>query len=85
MIHVNFTDLRNKLAHWYDRANNDRAPILVTRQGHDPVVLIAQSEYDSMVETLYLKSSPANAARLDASIASLEAGEGNEKTLADLR
>jgi antitoxin YefM len=84
MIHVNFTDLRNKLAHWYDRANNDRVPILVTRQGHDPVVLIAQSEYDSMVETLYLKSSPANAARLDASIAELNAGNGIECDLIDL-
>ena len=81
MIHVNFTELRNKLAHWYDRANNDRAPILVTRQGHDPVVLIAQSEYDSMVETLYLKSSPANAARLDASIAEAEAGLAVEREL----
>ena len=81
MIHVNFTELRNKLAHWYDRANNDRAPILVTRQGHEPVVLIAQSEYDSMVETLYLKSSPANAARLDASIAEAEAGLAVEREL----
>ncbi len=84
MIHVNFTELRNKLAHWYDRANNDRAPILVTRQGHEPVVLIAQSEYDSMVETLYLKSSPANAARLDASIAELNAGKGIERDLINL-
>ena len=84
MIHVNFTELRNKLAHWYDRANNDRAPILVTRQGHEPVVLIAQSEYDSMVETLYLKSSPANAARLDAAIAELSAGKGIERDLIDL-
>lgn len=81
MIHVNFTELRNRLAHWYDRANSDRAPILVTRQGHEPVVLIAQSEYDSMIETLYLKSSPANAARLDASIAEAEAGLAVEREL----
>lgn len=81
MVHVNFTDLRNKLAHWYDRANNDRTPILVTRQGHEPLIILAQSEYDSMVETLYLKSSPANAARLDASIAELNAGKGTERDL----
>ena len=84
MIHVNFTELRNKLAHWMDRANNDRVPILVTRQGHEPAVRLAQADYDSIMETLYLKSSPANAARLDASIARFEAGEGVEKTLADL-
>jgi antitoxin YefM len=84
MIHVNFTELRNRLAHWYDRANNDRAPILVTRQGHEPVVLMAQADYDSMMETLYLKSSPTNAARLDASIAELDAGKGIERDLINL-
>jgi antitoxin YefM len=83
MIHVNFTDLRNRLAHWFDRANNDRAPILVTRQGHEPVVLMAQADYDSMMETLYLKSSPANAARLDASIAEANAGLCVERDLID--
>jgi antitoxin YefM len=84
MIHVNFTDLRNRLAHWYDRANNDRAPILVTRQGHDPVVLMAQADYESIMETLYLKSSPTNAARLDESIAQLNAGKGTERDFCDL-
>jgi antitoxin YefM len=84
MIHVNFTDLRNRLAHWFDRAHQDSTPILVTRQGHEPVVMMAQSDYESMIETLYLKSNPVNAARLDASIARLNAGEGIEKTLNDL-
>jgi antitoxin YefM len=84
MIQVSFTDLRNNLAHWMDRAEADRVPILVTRQGHEPAVLLAQSDYDSMVETLYLKSSPKNAARIDAAIARFEAGEGIEMTLADL-
>ena len=84
MIHVNFTDLRNRLAHWYDRANDDHTPILVTRQGHDPVVLMAQSDYDSLMETLYLKSSPRNAARLDEAIAELNAGKGIERELIDL-
>jgi antitoxin YefM len=84
MIHVNFTDLRNRLAHWFDRTHHDSTPILVTRQGHEPVVMMAQSDYDSIMETLYLKSNPVNAARLDASIARLNAGESLEKSLADL-
>ena len=61
MIHVSFTDLRKRLAHFMDRAVDDRAPLLVTRQGHEPVVMLAQSEYDSMMETLHLLSTPANA------------------------
>jgi antitoxin YefM len=75
MIHVSFTDLRKRLAYFMDRALDDRAPILVTRQGSEPVVMLAQSEYDSMVESLYLQSNPANAARLSESIAQLDAGE----------
>lgn len=84
MIHVSFTELRKRLAHFMDRATDDRAPVLVTRQGSEPVVLLAQSEYESMLETLHLQASPANAARLNASIAGLEAGEGVERELIDL-
>lgn len=81
MIHVSFTDLRKRLAHFMNRAVDDRAPILVTRQGHEPVVLLAQSEYEGMMETLYLRSSPANAQRLDESIAEFDAGKGFEVVL----
>lgn len=74
MIHVSFSELRRRLAHFMDRAVDDRAPVLVTRQGHEPVVLLAQSEYEGMMETLYLRSSPENARRLDESIADANAG-----------
>jgi len=74
MIHVSFSDLRKRLAHFMDRAVDDRAPILVTRQGHEPVVMLAQSEYDGMIETLHLRSSPENARLLDKAIADAEAG-----------
>lgn len=83
MIHVTYTDLRNKLATYLDMALDDRVPVLVTRQGSQPVVLLAQSEYDGMMETLHLMSSPANAARLTASIAEAEAGNFVEHTLID--
>ena len=74
MIHVSFTDLRKRLAHFMDRAVDDRAPLLVTRQGHEPVVMLAQSEYDSMMETLHLLSTPANARATAEAIADADAG-----------
>ena len=83
MIHATFTDLRRRLAHFMDRAVHDRDAILVTRQGSEPVVMLAQSEYEGMMETLHLRSSPANTARLDASIAEAEAGQLIEHRLAD--
>jgi antitoxin YefM len=78
MIHVSFSELRRRLAHFMDRAVDDRAPVLITRQGHEPVVMMAQSEYDGLMETLYLKSTPANAARLNEAIAALDRGDGIE-------
>ena len=74
MRHITYTDLRNNLASHLDRALDDHVPILITRQGSQPVVMMAQSEYDGMMETLHLMSSPANAARLNASIAEADAG-----------
>ena len=74
MIHVSFTDLRKRLAHFMDRAVGDRAPVLITRQGHEPVIMMAQSDYDSMMETLHLRRSPANAQRLNESIAEFNTG-----------
>ena len=78
MIHANFTEFRKRLAHYMDRANDDRDAILVTRQGAEPVVVLAQSEYDSLIETRYLLSSPANAARLQEAVESLDRGKGME-------
>lgn len=81
MLHVSYSDLRKRLAHWMDRANDDRAPILVTRQGSEAVVMMALSQYEGMLETLHLRSSPANAQRLNESIAEFDAGKGFEVVL----
>lgn len=75
MIHANFTDFRKRLAHFMDRVNDDRDAILITRQGSEPAILMAQSDYDSMVETLHLLSSPANAKALEQGLAEAERGE----------
>jgi antitoxin YefM len=75
MIHANFTEFRKRLAHYLDRANQDRDAILVTRQGSDPVVVLAQSDYEGMVETLHLLSSPANARVMEKGLSEAERGE----------
>lgn len=59
-----------------DKVVADRAPIAITRQRGEGAVLISASEWASIEETLYLLSSPANAKRLLASIAELDAGGG---------
>ncbi len=64
-----------------DRVVADKAPIAISRQKGEGVVMISQSEWDSIEETMYLLRSPANARELLASIAELDAGKGIERDL----
>lgn len=76
-----FTDLRNNLASHLDRVEVDRAELIVTRQNHDPVVILSLSEWEGMKETLHLLSNPENARRLRESIADADAGKLTEHEL----
>ena len=81
MIHVSYTDLRNNLAAYMDRANDDRDAIFVTRQGKEPVVMIAASEFEGWMETVHLLRNPHNSQRLRESIADADAGKLTERQL----
>ena len=56
---------------------------MITRAGHDPVVIVALDDYQSLKETAYLLRSPENARRLLASIDRLEHGAGVTHDLVD--
>lgn len=71
-----FSNARNNLKAVMDRVVADRAPVKITRQRGEGVVMISESDWASMEETLYLLSSPKNAARLAESIVELDAGRG---------
>ena len=73
---VSYTEARDNLKKVMDKAASDRAPILITRQRGENVVMISAEEWAGMEETLHLMASPANARRLLDSIAELEAGGG---------
>lgn len=79
MANVRFTEFRQNFATHFDRVLETRAPLLVTRQGKEAVVVLAEGEYESMQETLHLLSNPANAARLRLSMQELERGDVVER------
>ena len=58
-------------------------PVVITRAGHEPVVIVSKRDYDSLMETAYLLRNPANARRLLASIAELDGGGGTVRELVD--
>lgn len=83
MSHVSYTELRSNLASYMDEVCDSHAPLLVTRQNARSVVMLAEDEYDAMMETLHLLRSPANAARLLRSIEEADAGALRERDLVD--
>ncbi|MEV0879444.1 type II toxin-antitoxin system prevent-host-death family antitoxin [Micromonospora echinofusca] len=80
---VNFTQLRQNLAAELDSVINDAEEVVVTRSGHEPVVIVPLAEYEAMKETEYLLRNPANAAALRRSIAELDNGDTAEPDLID--
>ena len=78
---VSFSRARQNLARLMDKVSDDRAPLIVTRRGGKPVVMVALEEYRGMEETLHLTRSPANARRLLKSIRAADRGEVTEHAL----
>jgi antitoxin YefM len=83
MSNVSYTDFRQHLAKYMDDVWDSRAPLRVTRQNARSVILLSEEEYESMVETLHLLRSPANAERLLRSIDSADAGRMSEHDLTE--
>ncbi len=81
MTAISYSYARENLKAVIDQAIADRTPIAITRQRGEGAVLISESEWASIEETLYLLRSPANAKRLLESIAELDAGKGEEHEL----
>jgi antitoxin YefM len=81
MSHVTFTDFRANMASHMDKLEQDRKELIVTRQNHEPLVVMPLSELEGLRETLHLLSNPVNAARLRASIKELDEGKGVERAL----
>ena len=78
---VTYSEARANLKDVMDRVVEDKTEVIVTRQKAEAVVMISLSEWNSMVETAHLLSSPANAVRLRRSIEQMDSGKGREHEL----
>ena len=79
MKSITYTAARENLASTINRVCEDDAPVVITRNRDQAVVMLSLAEYESLQETAYLLRSPANAKRLLKSIESLERGKGMRK------
>ncbi|MEV6615423.1 type II toxin-antitoxin system prevent-host-death family antitoxin [Streptomyces sp. NPDC051051] len=79
---MTYFESRARYAEVLNSVTDDREEVVITRAGHEPVVIVSFEDYESLKETAYLLRSPANARRLLASIDELESGGGGVRELA---
>ena len=76
-----YSDFRLKLKSYLDDVFKSKSPLFVTRTKGENVVVLSQSDYDSIMETFYLLKSPANAKRLLSAIDQHNKGKGKKQKL----
>lgn len=74
MIAANFSEFRTKLKMYLDNVEDNNETLIVKRKTGKGTVVISLDEYNSIIETVHLLSSKANADRLYESINQMKTG-----------
>lgn len=75
MIAANYTEFRTGLKNYLDKVENNNETLIIKRGSGKGTVLISLDEYNSILETMHLLSSKANADRLYESIDQMKKGK----------
>ena len=75
MIAANFSEFRTHLKKYLDDIEDNNETLIVKRKTGKGTVMISLDEYNSIMETLHLLSSKANADHLYESIRQMKGGE----------
>lgn len=78
---VSFTEARNGLKSVLDQVVNDADCTVITRRDSEDAVVMSFEYYSSLMETVYLLKSPANAEHLRKSIEQFHQGMVQEREL----
>jgi antitoxin YefM len=81
MIAANYTEFRTGLKKFLDTVENNNETLIIKRGTGKGTVLISLEEYNSIIETMHLLSSKANADRLYESINQMKTGKVVSKKL----
>lgn len=80
---ITYSTARANLAKTMDRVCEDHAPIIITRNGGQSVVMLSLDDYQALEETAYLLRNPANARRLLSAVGQLVEGKGKLRELSE--
>jgi antitoxin YefM len=75
MIAANFTEFRSELKKYLDEVENNNETLIIKRKTGKGTVLISLDEYNSIMETIHLLRSKANADRLFESIRQMRSNQ----------
>jgi len=75
MIAANFSEFRSNLKKYLDDVEDNNEILIVKRKAGNGTVMISLDEYNSIMETVHLLKSKANADRLYESIQQMKKGE----------
>ena len=80
---VNFSDARNSLKSIIDQVSDDADYTVITRRDAADAVVMSLDTFNSLMETVHLLKSPANAAHLALSIEQYRKGKTKAQDLSD--
>lgn len=75
MIAANFSEFRTKLKMYLDSVEDNNETLIIKRKSGKGAVMISLDEYNSIMETVHLLRSKANADRLYESIDQMKRGD----------
>jgi antitoxin YefM len=78
---ISFSKAQNSFKSVLDYVVNNAEPLAITRAGEADVVVMSLHEYSSLMETVHLLRSPANAEHLNRSIAQYKEGNVSPREL----
>ena len=77
---ISQSELKKNMNTEMERVCNDFEPLIVYRKNRENVVILSESDYSSLKETLYLMQSPANYQRILEAIARGNSSKNSAKT-----
>ena len=84
MIATNYSEVRNNLKAYCDKATKNHETIIITRKNNENVVLMSEEEYNNLMENLYIRSNLKYYQKLVESIKEVEKGNVKEHDLIEV-
>ena len=85
MLAINYTNFRENMKDYMDKATNDYETMIVTRKNNKNVVMISEETYNNLMENVYVMGNKSNYDWLMESKEQLESGKFKEHDLIEVK